>query len=267
MKKKSSEIRKGLKSTNKKVITIYIILRALVILTMVRSIIMQEWDSFVLCILTLLLFTLPNFVQEKFQIRLPSLLEGTIYCFIFAAEILGEIHNFYGIIPFWDTILHTLNGFICAGIGFSLVDLLNKNSKRLQLSPVYVAIVGFCFSMTVGVCWEFIEFSADHILQTDMQKDTMVTSISSVYLNPQKENKVVKLEPINETDIHYGDDKVYVLKGGYLDIGLIDTMQDLFVNLLGALTFSIYGYFVIRKRDGKKLEEFVPQRMDEVNDD
>ena len=261
------KIKNQSRRSDKEVLTIYVILRALVILTMVRSVIMQEWDSFVLCILTLLLFTIPSFIRKEFRIALPSLLEGTIYCFIFAAEILGEINNFYGRIPFWDTILHTLNGFICAGIGFSLVDLLNKNSKRLQLSPVYVAIVGFCFSMTVGVCWEFIEFSADHLLQTDMQKDTLVSSISSVYINPEKANKAVILNNISETDIHYDDGKVYQLKGGYLDIGLIDTMSDLFVNLIGALTFSIYGYFVIRKRDGQKLEEFVPHRLADDSQD
>lgn len=261
-------IRKKRKLPDKKVLTVYLVLRGLVILTMVRTVIMQEWDSFILCILTLLLFTIPNFIRKEFRIELPSLLEGTIYCFIFAAEILGEINNFYGRIPFWDTILHTLNGFICAGIGFSLVDLLNKNSKRLQLSPVYVAIVGFCFSMTVGVCWEFIEYSADHLLQTDMQKDTLVHSISSVYINPDNENKVVKLDGINETDIHYDDgDKVYTLKGGYLDIGLDDTMEDLFVNLIGALVFSTYGYFVIKKRDGKKLDGLVPHRIDEDSAD
>ena len=121
--------------------------------------------------MSLFLFTIPTLIQDKFRITLPSLLEGIIYVFIFSAEILGEINNFYGIIPHWDTVLHTINGFLAAGIGFSLIDLLNQNSKQIKLSPFFVALVAFCFSMTIGVLWEFFEYGADSLLKLDMQKD------------------------------------------------------------------------------------------------
>ena len=69
-------------------------------------------------------------------------------------------------------------------IGFSLVDLLN-NDDRLQfrLSPVFMALVAFCFSMTIGVVWEFFEFGMDTFMGTDMQKDTIVQSITTVMLD------------------------------------------------------------------------------------
>ena len=104
------------------------------------------------------LFLVSFFIDKKLNINLPTLLEIIILPFIFAAEILGEIQNFYGIIPYWDMILHTINGFLCGAIGFSLVDILNENKKlRFKLSPIYVALVAFCFSMTIGVMWEFFE--------------------------------------------------------------------------------------------------------------
>ena len=80
--------------------------------------------------------------------------------FIFSAEILGEISSFYVLFPFWDTTLHTLNGFLAAAIGFSLVDLLNRSDRvKFDLSPLFLSITAFCFSMTIGVLWEFFEFA------------------------------------------------------------------------------------------------------------
>ena len=78
--------------------------------------------------------------------------------------------------------LHTINGFLCAAIGFSLFNILNRGSKSMQLSPFYLAIVAFCFSMTVGVIWEFIEFTFDQVFLLDMQKDFIVSNIGSVTL-------------------------------------------------------------------------------------
>lgn len=53
--------------------------------------------------------------------------------------------------------LHTLNGFLAAAIGFSLVDILNRDERaKFNLSPLYMAVVAFCFSMTIGVMWEFL---------------------------------------------------------------------------------------------------------------
>ena len=104
-----------------------------------------------------------------------------ILLFIFAAEVLGEISAYYTTYPYWDTMLHTLNGFLCAAVGFCLVDLFDRSERfSLTLSPVFMAIVAFCFSMTIGVLWEFFECSMDRIFLFDMQKDTVVTAISSV---------------------------------------------------------------------------------------
>lgn len=259
MGKFSKKMKEKYKQTNKKSIIVYLILRILVLISMVFQIIMGNFQNVLMCILSLILFTIPTIVSEKFKIGLPSLLEAIIYIFIFSSTILGEINNFYGIIPFWDTLLHTLNGFLCAGIGFSLVDLLNQNSKKINLSPIYVVIVAFCFSMTIGILWEFYEFTSDSVFKTDMQKDRVVQSISSVELNKNGENVPIKIDNIQKTDIYTNDGKITTIENGYLDIGIIDTMKDLLVNFIGAVIFSIIGFLYVTNREKYKFtENFIP---------
>lgn len=162
-----------------RVTAVYLILRLIVLVTMVSAILRQEYESVFICLLVLVLFLLPVFLQKKFRFELPDTLEIIILLFIFAAEILGELQCYFVEYPHWDTMLHTTSGFLAAAVGFSLVDLLNRDAKiKFQLSPLYVAIAAFCFAMTVGVLWEFVEFAADRIFLLDMQKDTVVHTIS-----------------------------------------------------------------------------------------
>ena len=162
-------------------------------------------------------------------------------------------------IPIWDTMLHTLNGFLCAGVGISLVNLLNENVDSFNLSPIFVVLVSFCFSMTVGVCWEFIEYGIDKTLRFDMQKDTLVKNISTIYLDDTKTNKVINIDNIGYTIIYDDTNNVLArVDGGYLDIGINDTMKDLLVNFLGALVFDFMGYFYLKNRKGKNiLDNFI----------
>ena len=128
------------------------------------------------------------------------------------------------------------------------------------LSPLYLAIVAFCFSMTVGVIWEFFECTMDQLFFLDMQKDTVVQSIGSIMLDPTGGNHPVVLHNITDVIVVQADGTQTALGlGGYLDIGLLDTMEDLFVNFIGALTFSIIGYFYVRSRGkGKFAKRFIP---------
>ena len=240
---------------------VYAILRLLVILSLVIAIFRGNYENAALCVGTLILLLAPAFVEKRFRIELPTVLEVVVMCFIFAHTILGEIACFYVRVPGWDTMLHTLNGFICAGIGLSLIDLLNRNQRfKFELSPVYVVIVAFCFSMTVGVLWEFFEFGSDMLLHSDMQKDTVVNRITSVMLDPTNSNKTVTVDGI--TDVTVNGEALRL--GGYLDIGLIDTMKDLMVNFIGAVVFSVGGFFYLKCR-GKKsriIKGFVPTVTD-----
>lgn len=254
------KIKEKYKETKKKSLAVYLTLRVLVIICMVLQVLRGDWNNAFLCMLSLILFTIPTIIEEKFKITLPTVLETIIYLFIFSAEILGEINNFYGNIPYWDTILHTINGFLAAGIGFSLIDLLNENSKHIKLSPLFVAIVAFCFSMTIGVLWEFFEYGADTFLKYDMQKDRIISQISTVTLDPKKDNNAIIIKNIDHTILYDANGKeLAVIEGGYLDIGIIDTMKDLLVNFIGAIVFSFIGFMYIKNREKYKFAtHFIP---------
>jgi hypothetical protein len=195
-------------------------LRVFVVGVLAAQILNGNFENVFLCVLTLVLFTLPSFFERHMKIDVPDTFEAIILLFIFAAEILGEISEYYISVPGWDTMLHTINGFLAAAIGFALIDILNREDKfAISMSPMFVALVAFCFSMTIGVLWEFFEFGMDMLFGMDMQKDTIIN--------------------------------------GVVDIGLIDTMKDLLVNFAGAIVFSVGGYFYIKYRGAGRSGRFI----------
>ncbi len=248
---------------------VFSILRIMVLVCMIRQVFLHNYESFFLSVLTLVLLYIPSWLQVKLRIEIPIGLEISILCFIFAAEILGEINAFYIAITGCDTILHTLNGFLCAAVGFSMVLLLNDNENlTFDLSPFFLALLAFCFSMTIGVLWEFFEFSMDYFLKFDMQKDMILHTVSSVMLDPNGANHPVVIRDIADVMIVHSDGTRELLGlGGYLDVGLYDTMKDLFVNFIGAVVFSVIGFFYARGRGKKSVVSlFVPRRKSEDRD-
>ena len=244
---------------------VFSVLRVLVIVSLIRQIMLGNYEGTFFCSLTILLLYLPSWVQVQLRIELPPPLEITILCFIFAAEILGEVNAFYVVIPGWDTMLHTLNGFLAAAVGFSLIMLLNDDDRlTFDLSPLFLALVAFCFSMTIGVLWEFFEFFMDYFLGSDMQKDTIVHAINTVMLDTTRTNKVVSIPNIQDVVINGQN----LGLGGYLDIGIIDTMKDLFVNFIGAVVFSVTGFFYARSKGARRTaaQNFVPSKKTEEQD-
>lgn len=241
---------------------VYFTLRTLVIILGIICLIRGRYESLFFCLLTLILLVLPSLFQLTFRVEMPTTLEIILLLFIFAAEILGEIGDFYYAFPYWDTVLHTLNGFICAGIGLSLADLLNKNEKmKFELSPVFTALVGFCFSMTIGVFWEFFEYFMDMVFNMNMLKDTIITEIHSIPID-----QLGNLKSITniQTTIINGE---LINISGYLDIGLIDTLNDLIVNFIGALTFSVFGYFYTKNHGEDWIaKQFVLKRKEKKAD-
>jgi len=265
---KPKDTARRLKSTIRQqpaVFAVYVVLRLIVVAELVLSILRGEYESAFICLLVLILFILPFFIQQNFGIQLPTTLEIIILLFIFAAEILGELEGYFITYPNWDTMLHTTTGFLCAATGFALIDILNRNSRiKFQLSPIYVALAAFCFSMTVGVLWEFFEFGMDRLFHLDMQKDTVVQSITSVMLDPTNSNTPITIDGIHSVAVN-GNDLGF---DGYLDIGLYDTMEDLFVNFIGAVTFSVIGYFYIKHRGkGKLARAFIPTLSEQEEQD
>ena len=248
------------------VTTVYLVLRVLVLITLVAQFFNGNFENVFFCLLSLFLFLMPTVLERRLQIDLPNVLEIVILLFIFSAWILGEVQTYYTIFPYWDTMLHTLNGFLCAAIGFSLVDLLNRHDRvSLSLSPAYMAIVAFCFSMTVGVLWEFFECGMDLLFLGDMQKDAVVNTISSVMLDPTGGQRPQVIRDITDVIVVAGGEEIALGLGGYLDIGLLDTMEDLLVNFIGAVIFSTVGYFYVKNRGrGWFARNFIPKVLSQA---
>lgn len=244
---------------------VFYTLRALAIVILIRQIFQGNYESAFYCILALVLLYLPSWIQVRLHIELPPPLEIAVLCFIFAAEILGEVNAFYVVVPHWDTMLHTINGFLAAAVGFSLIMLLNDDERlTFDLSPFFLALVAFCFSMTIGVLWEFFEFFMDWFFHTDMQRDTVVHVIHSAALDMTHSNKVVTIPDIQDVVVN-GES---LGMGGYLDIGLIDTMKDLFVNFIGAVVFSAAGFLYAKSKGRSRSAAlgFVPSKKTRAQD-
>ncbi|MCH5264631.1 MAG: hypothetical protein J1F02_01940 [Lachnospiraceae bacterium] len=243
-----------MKGQKKSILELILIL--LVLLTIVRQFFLGSYHNVFLGILTLILFMIPKIIDKTLSVSIPAGLETVILIFIFSAEILGEIDAFYIKIPIWDSILHTTNGFLMAAVGFALIDIFNRSEKfSVRMSPAFVAFTAFCFSMTTGVLWEFFEFSMDWFFGLDMQKDWIVPAISSVKLNPDGANEPVRI--VVDSLVVNGQD---LNLGGYLDIGIVDTMKDLMVNFVGAVVFSLIGIVYLKNRKTKGLAaSLIPQ--------
>lgn len=272
--KKRKEKKKGIFTTlteqikrDKKAFAVYAVLRLLVIAVLLRSIFLGQWESVFTCSLTLILLFIPSMIEKTLKIDVPTALEIITYAFVFCAEILGEIECYYMKYPFWDTMLHTVNGFMFAAFGFALVDIFNRHGRfTFKLSPVFCALVAFCFSMTVGVLWEFFEYGADALMHLDMQKDTYVTGINTVILDPEGANNVVRINDIISTEINTSSGSILV--DGYIDVGLRDTMKDMFVNFVGAVVFSFIGYIYVKQRGkGRIAGSFIPVLSEQENED
>lgn len=252
--------------TNKIAFIIFIVLNLAVALAIVRCVIENRPEGVFIGVLALILLLIPPFIKKSFRVELPTALEAIAYSFVFCAQILGEMESFYTKFPFWDVMLHTVCGFIFAAFGFCLFDIFNRNRKKdskFELSPFFLALLAFCFSITVGTLWEFFEFGADMLFGTDMQKDYIINGISSCVFDPNGLNDPVIIKEIQKTIIITADGTVYET-AGYIDIGLTDTVKDMLVCFIGALAFSVFGYFYIRSRGkGALATQFIPVVKDE----
>jgi len=192
------------------------IIRIVLILIFIRACITGDHSQDLIILLTFLMTYYPSILEKKFGVYLPARLEITITLFIFAAQVLGEVGDFYNKITWWDTMLHTTSGVILGLVGFLFVYLLNeKGDANVNLSPIFVVIVAFCVAMTLGVCWEFFEFGADRIFGYNMQKFRMP-----------------------------GQD------------GLLDTMEDLIVDAVGSLIACIGGWIYMKKKKDTLFNNF-----------
>lgn len=205
---------------------IFYVFYFLTFLSLGYGVILNDYRIMFISTFTLLLFL----ILELLKIKMSFFLKVSIYVFLFSSEILGEIFNFYSIASYWDNCLHFFSGIITSYIGFMIFNYFVKSNFKSRIWLCFIFV--FCFSVTIGVMWEFIEFGFDRYLGSDMQKDTFINSFNTVSFDSIKH-----VDNIVKTDIvtYKG---VISLNSGYLDIGLYDTIIDLFLNVIGALCAS-----------------------------
>ena len=156
-------------------------------------------------------------VEKHFKIDIPNYMEIFYFIFLYCAIYLGEVRNFFFIIPYWDLILHTFSGAMLGVLGFSIVNIMNSSEKvKVKLSPGFTLLFAFCFALAVGSLWEIYEYVMDGILHMNMQK--------------------------------------FMLEDGTKLIGraaLSDTMEDMIVDAIGAFLMCIIGYFTLKRHNRK----------------
>lgn len=229
-----------MKTKGLKIISFYIFIYALVLFILAIQVFSHRYGNVLLCLFTMFLLSIPRFIIKKFRLKLPFCLELIICIFIFSSQILGEVCGFYERFPSWDNFLHFINGFLMSSIGISFLFMIG--GEKFKIYP-FVLCFAFCFSMTIAVFWEFGEFFLDTYFQRDCQKDKLLTEISSVHFNTLN-YKPILIDDISETHIYSkGGKHLTIIYGGYLDLGIHDTMRDLFVNFVGCLVYLIFSLF------------------------
>lgn len=231
------------------------VLKAHTLFCLVWTLIDRNWLCFGYSIITLLLFMLPTLCQIILKIELPFSLEAVVMLFIWAAMVLGDVYDWYVVFPHWDTLLHTVTGFVAAAVGMGLVNVMNKDDKfALKLSPLFVAIFCFSVSMMVGAMWELFEYCIDLSGITNMQKDTLFDAVkySAMGINGETVSGTVK--DIAEMQFILKDGTLCKPGlAGYMDMGLIDSIEDMFVNFIGALVFAVIAYLYVKKGGKNKV--------------
>ena len=195
----------------------------------------QSFMNAFISVIGFVLTFIPETVERalKNRVRFSSFLKCAIVLFIFAAEFLGEIKNYYYTISWWDTMLHLMSGVILALIGFMLVNALNKSDRiTLQLTPLFVALFAFTFAMASGALWEIFEFAGDRLFHMDMQK---YKPIDGVIMQILEDGSTLITYPPNV--------------GWSYDAGLIDTMQDIICDFVSAAAVSVLGYITLKARN------------------
>lgn len=190
-----------------------------------------------LCIVFFLI-SIALILWEKFvPIKITNFL-AVCFTALCVGGILGTSYDFYTIIPFFDDILHTLSGVIFGCLGYIIADIFIKDesSKKMFTGKL---IFAFCFSLAIGYLWEIFEFSCYNLFGIDMEEDTLVNWFNSYYISGTHEYSA-EIHNITQTVIYYNDGLVETIKDGYLDLGLIDTLTDMIVCLIGTICFIIY---------------------------
>lgn len=197
---------------------VYIIIKMIIAPTEAANAVTKVKSDYVLmllqCVLGIFVMMIPSFVEKKKAIDIPDPIEIIYFIFLYCAIYLGEVHNFYYLIPYWDSILHAFSGAVLGVLGIILVRFLNEGKLiDIQLNPFFISFFAFCFAVAAGTIWEIYEFLADGMLSLNMQKFILVDGTQLI-----------------------GREALY------------DTMMDLILDTVSALIISLIAYPILKKQ-------------------
>lgn len=155
----------------------------------------------------ILLIFLPQIVRKIAKLYVPDAIVLFYWFFLFISVFLGTGMHLISIISFWDKILHAVSPMVLTALGYGLIGLLLKDAPIAKTSPWLFLLFGFAFAGLCGVFWEFWEFLCDQFLGMNLQR--------------------------------------FAASDGTLFVGraaLMDTMGDLFTNMIGALVMGIFAW-------------------------
>ena len=213
-----------------------------------------------MCVLALICLNIPVFFQKRLKVRVPDFIAVIVYLFIFIHFILGEIYRFYDSYALFDKTLHTVGGAVIAFIGFSVVLSLNHlRSGNVRLSPFFIVLFSFCFALSIEYIWELVEYAVDgisyriggfeHAANMQRWKDGVIWS--------------EELGRYVSTDI----------RGS----GLADSMQDMLVNIIGAVVVCVAALIGLRFRPDwferkllmsyKKIPQYIRENVERMDEE
>lgn len=202
---------------------IVIVIVVLMTIDLTGLLINQQWLSAFLVISILGLILSPLVLRKHLPVSIPAELQILALLFVFAALFLGEIRDYYENIWWWDIALHTSSGLLLGILGFLLIYILNE-SRSIDMHMRPRFIALFAFLFAVAVG------AVWEIFEYSMDSFFGTTMQKPMLGDPS---------------------------------GLTDTMWDLIVDTLGALTISLFGWWYMHR--GERwfmrvwIEKFIAQ--------
>lgn len=235
-------------------IVVFVLCELLTVSTIIMVIATKQFNSrLFLSIGTVALIFFPYAIEKGLSCKMITPLY--IFSMIYAVgPMLGQCYNLYYKTEWWDKVLHLCGGVIFAILGIMIFYRVTKGERKKLFLCAGFAL---CFSMALSMTWEFVEFGCDKFFGTDMQDDTVITSITSYALGDGigKKGTIDNIKEVIVTG-----KKLPV--NGYLDIGLIDTITDMMLESAGALVIALLllidkgkHTFFVWKDKGKKTEK------------
>lgn len=226
-------ILRAMDEKSKKSLRLNFILQGFTLLTAIASLVMFFVDDnrgldttvfqLMQCVMALVIFNVPLFISRKFKCYIPNFITILLYIFIFMHFILGEIYRAYDHILLYDKFLHTSSGMVFCLLSLSIVWLFN-NSKdgKVKLSPFFVVLFTFCFTLTLEYLWEIVEYGCDRLIGLNMQR---------------WQDSIVETLPNGDT--------VHSVPWGN---AIADTMGDMIVNVVGSFVMCVIIYVSMKKK-------------------